>query len=345
VVNWFAPEKSRSRESARLRSTGHHGFDGISGAGVEHGMTAMPRRLGRVVVLSERRSERVDARRTAPGLEALLGDRTLGVHFQPIVTHVQGGWRATGAEALVRAYSPRGPVLRPDRLLPIVERAGLLDRLFAYVLAESLAALRDWERRGCRFDVAVNLHAGALLDDALPGTVVALLELARVAPGRLTIELTERSPIPDLRRAAANLRRLRSAGVRTALDDFGAGFSTHMRLARFEFDELKIDRALVQGLEHCEEQRCVVESLVGLAHSRGMAACAEGVETAASLRLLQMYGCDRAQGWYVARPLTADALPAFVAGWRQRAAEGEVAHGGVAQLTLPGLGTLGYTGT
>jgi EAL domain-containing protein (putative c-di-GMP-specific phosphodiesterase class I) len=305
-------------------------------------MTSTPRRLGRVVVMSERRTERPATAATDPAFDAVLGDRTLGVQFQPVVTLGREGWQASGAEALVRAYSLGGLVLRPERLLPAVERAGLLDRLFLFVLTESLAAVRDWERRGCRLGVAVNVHASALLDDALPDAVGALLDFARVAPARLTLELTERSTITDLTRASANLRRLRAAGVRIALDDFGAGFSTHTRLARLDCDELKIDRALVQGLEDCEEQRCIVESLVALAHSRGMAACAEGVETAAALRLLQMYGCDRAQGYFVARPLAADAMPAFAADWRKRAGE---PGDRVAQLSLPGLGRLGHTGT
>jgi EAL domain-containing protein (putative c-di-GMP-specific phosphodiesterase class I) len=298
-------------------------------------MTAMPRRLGRVVVLSERASRGANAE---PAFDGPLGGRTLAVHFQPMLARRGAAWRVDGAEALVRAYGDRRPALRPDRLLPAVERAGLMDRLFLFVLAESLTAVREWERAGLRLGVAVNVHAGALLDDGLPDLLSGLLDAADIAPTRVTLEITEQAPLADVARAAANLRRLRAAGVRAALDDFGAGWSTPERLARLQCDELKLDRALVRGLEHCEEQRAVVESLIDSAHSRGMAVCAEGVESMAALRLLEVYGCDRAQGFLVGRPGEASALPAAVGRW---AAVGARTDDSIVQLCLPGLGLAG----
>jgi EAL domain-containing protein (putative c-di-GMP-specific phosphodiesterase class I) len=295
-------------------------------------MTAMPRRLGRVVVLAERSSRPSGA---VTDFDGPLGGRTLGVQYQPILARRGDAWRVDGAEALVRAYADRRPVLRPDRLLPAIERAGLLDRLFLYVFADALAAAREWERAGARLGVAVNLHAGALLDDALPDLLIGLLDAAEVPAGRVTLEITERSPLTDLTRAATNLRRLRDAGVRAAIDDFGAGWSTPARLARLPCDELKIDRALVQGLEHSEEQRGVVESLIEAAHARGMVVCAEGVESMPALRLLEFYGCDRAQGWLVGRPGAAAAVPTAAGRW---AVYGACTEAGVAQLSLPGLG-------
>lgn len=302
-------------------------------------MSALPRRLGRVVVLSEQRAARVAPPTQDPALEELLLGRTLGVLFQPILerrrAHGGGAWHVSAAEALVRAHGEGAGGLRPDRLLPIVERAGLMHRLFLFVLAESLAAARTWERDGRALDVAVNLHVGALLDDTLPHFLAELLDAAAFAPQRLTLEITESAPISDLKRASTNLAKLRRTGVRVALDDFGAGFSTTTRLAWLECDELKIDRALVNGLEHSEEQRCIVEHLVDLAHSRGMVACAEGVETATALGLLAAFGCDRAQGYHVARPIAAELVPGVASDWlrRQPAVEPRV----VTQLALPGL--------
>jgi EAL domain-containing protein (putative c-di-GMP-specific phosphodiesterase class I) len=303
------------------------------------GVSRMPRRLGRVVVLSERRAPR----RHAPGsaLDNLLGSRSLGVFYQPILARRVGRdgigrWRVVGAEALVRA-GDGGAVLRPAQFLPEIERAGLMTPLFQFVLAESLAAMLEWQRdHGLTLGVGVNLHTGALLDDALPGFLEGLLDATGVAPWRLTLELTEHAPIADLRLAAANLRRLRRVGVRTALDDFGAGFSTATRLAWLECDELKIDRVLVQGLEHSDEQRCVVESLIELAHGRGMTACAEGVETHAALRLLAAFGCDRVQGFVVARPAPAAKFVERAREWEARALFTGVDED--RQLALPGFG-------
>lgn len=300
-------------------------------------MSALPRRLGRVVVLSETRGTPQSP--PDPALERVLAGRTLGVLFQPLLERrgpdEASRWAVGGVEALVRAYGEHGGSLRLDRLLPVIESAGLMHRLFLFVLAETLAAARSWERRGLMLDVAVNLHAGALQDDALPRFLSGLLHAADFAPERLTLELTESEPIADLRRAAHNLRRLRRHGVRTALDDFGAGFSTPMRLAWLECDELKIDKALVLGLEHCDEQRCVVQHLIELAHGRGMRVCAEGVETAAVLTLLECYGCDRVQGFHVSRPIDGERVCEVATHWH--ASPVPVAPSASVQLSLPGL--------
>ncbi len=285
-------------------------------------MRRMPRRLGRVVVLSERRGQRGHG--SIAAIDNLLGGRALSVCYQPILARHVGSdgiglWRIAAAEALVRA-GDGGSSLRPAQFLPEVERAGLMPSLFQFVLAEALAALLEWQRdHGLAVGMGINLHTGALLDDALPGLLSGLLSAAGVEPSRLTLELTELAPLADLERAAANLRRLRAAGLRTALDDFGAGLSTAQRLAWLACDELKIDRALVRDLEHSDEQRCVVESLIGLAHARGMAACAEGVESLAALRLLGAFGCDRVQGFLVARPVPAGAFVACAREWQARA--------------------------
>ena len=177
---------------------------------------------------------------------------------------------------------------------------------------------------------------GTLLDERLPDALAALLGVAGVAPGRLTLELSESAPLSDLRRAARTLKRVRALGVRVALDDFGAGFSTTTRLHWLECDELKIDRALVQGIERCDEQRCVVENLVALAHTHGMAAVAEGVETEAALEILTDFGCDSAQGYFVARPVPADEIAGRARAWHARS--GAAGAPRERQLPLPGFG-------
>ncbi len=312
-------------------------------------MSGLHRRLGRVIVLSERRAPRPVAPATA--LEKLLGGRPLNVLYQPILARRLAAdgvsrWQIAGVEALVRAGGSRGECLKPQQFLPLIERAGLMPALFKFVLAESLVAVLDWERRsGLALGVAVNLHASALLDDTLPEFLNDLLMAVGVAPQRLTLELTEGAPIADLKQAARNLKRLRECGVRAALDDFGVGFSTTTRLAWLKCDELKIDRALVLGLERCEEQRCVVENLITLAHANGMTACAEGVETPAALRLLGAFDCDRAQGYLVSRPVDAESIVALAKQWGAR---DEVAcESDDPQMQLPGFafaGALSYAG-
>jgi EAL domain-containing protein (putative c-di-GMP-specific phosphodiesterase class I) len=312
----------------------------IDDDGAETGSDAR-RRGGRVLLLSEREPLAVA---TPAAVLAQATGRRFGVLFQPIVAREPDAagdcrWRYAGAEALVRAESCRGLTVRPDQLLPVLERCGLLPTLFDFVLGATLEALALWQRSGLTHGAAaVNLHAAALLDERLPDAIGALLAVAGIAPQRLTLEICESAPISDLRRAARTVRRLRALGVRIALDDFGAGFSTTTRLDWLECDELKIDRALVQGIEVCDEQRCVVENLIALAHEHGLAALAEGVETEAALEILTDYGCDRAQGYLIARPLPAAEFAGRGRVWQARTAAAAALS--ERQLALPGFGPM-----
>ena len=298
-------------------------------------MTSVARRLNRVVTLS-------DVRRPTPRnpeLSDVLAGRQLTVAYQPIVArrHADGHerWCVDGVEALLRAHTPAGAVLRPDRLLPAIEKAGLLKPLFMFVFAESLNMWRTLRDQGQSLSLSVNVHAQVLQDDDLPRMICTLLELAGLPPERFTLELTESNPIVDMPRAARNLWRLRRSRVRIALDDFGSGFSTQTRLDCLETDEIKIDKALVTGIEHMDEQRRIVEHVVELAHVRGMAVCAEGVETQAALDVLGGLGVDRAQGFLIGRPQFEAALPELLRQWgRGRDVDATGEH---PQLLLPGF--------
>ena len=298
-------------------------------------MSSVARRLGRVVALADvRRSSKRDA-----ALTDVLSGRHLAVAFQPIVARRNTGcherWCMDGVEALIRAHSLTGSVLRPDRLLPAIERAGLVQPLFMYVFAESLTTWRAMSEQGLNIALSVNVHAQVLQDDELPRTICALLDLTGIAPEHFTLELTESGPIVDMPRAARNLWRLRRHRVRVALDDFGSGFSTQARLDCLECDEIKIDKGLVLGIEHVDEQRRIVEHMVELAHARGMSVCAEGVETQAALDILGSLRVDRAQGFLIGRPQFESTLAQALRRWgtgRDLDATGD--H---PQLVLPGF--------
>lgn len=298
-------------------------------------MSSIARRLGRVVALSEPRR----CAAVAADLADVLAGRHLSVVFQPIAARRREGgserWCIDGVEALLRGHTPAGSVLRPDKLLPAIERAHLVKPLFLFVFAESLTNCCQLRARGLRVALSVNVHAEVLQDDSLPGTICSLLEMSGVPAQDFTLELTETGPIVDMPRAAANLRRLRQAQVRVALDDFGSGFSTHTRLDCLEADEIKIDKALIVGVEHADEQRRIVEHVVSLAHARGMRVCAEGVETPAALETLGGLGVDRAQGYLIGRPQAGEALVRTLRAWGRECARTQ--GGGHPQLSLPGF--------
>lgn len=298
-------------------------------------MSAVARRLGRVVSLSEPRR----VRSASPELVDVLAGRRLSVAFQPIVARRHDGerqrWCVDGVEALLRAHAPNGTMLRPDRLLPAIERAGLVQPLFLFVFAESLTAWRTMRDRGINLSLSVNVHAEVLQDDTLPSTICSLLQMAGVPPESFTLELTESRPIVDMPRAARNLWRLRRHRVRVALDDYGSGFSTQTRLDCLESDEIKIDKTLVLGIEHVDEQRRIVEHLVDLAHRRGVHVCAEGVETQAALDVLGALGVDRAQGFLIGRPQFVETLAHVIQAWGPGCDLGATAEN--PQLELPGF--------
>lgn len=302
-------------------------------------MSCMPRRLSRVVALADSRG----ASRRDAALSDVLAGRHLAVAFQPIVARRNTGcherWCMDGVEALIRAHSLSGSVLRPDRLLPAIERAGLVQPLFMYVFAESLTTWRAMSEQGLRIGLSVNVHAQVLQDDELPRTICALLDLTGIAPEHFTLELTESGPIVDMPRAARNLWRLRRNRVRVALDDFGTGFSTQARLDCLECDEIKIDKGLVLGIEHVDEQRRIVEHMVELAHVRGMTVCAEGVETQEALDILGRLGVDRAQGYLIGRPQFESTLPQALRRWG--AGRDLDATGDHPQMLLPGFQDFG----
>ena len=253
------------------------------------------------------------------------------------LTLLSGAGQGIHCEILLRMIDEDGSLILPGTILPAAERFHMTPRIDRWVLRRVF----EWMSRvpgglGAVDMIAVNLSGQSLGDRAFHRFVTDLIAQSSCDVGKLCLEVTETSAITHLHDAAEFVSGMRALGVRVALDDFGAGFSTTTRLDWLECDELKIDRALVDGLEHSHEQRCVVENLVALAHSHGMTALAEGVETEAALAILCESGCDRAQGFLVARPLPCGELAARARNWQARALEAATA--GERQLSLPGFG-------
>jgi EAL domain-containing protein (putative c-di-GMP-specific phosphodiesterase class I) len=134
-----------------------------------------------------------------------------------------------------------------------------------------------------------------------------------MSPERLTIEVTESNVIGTLTEALEILARLRMRGVHLSIDDFGTGHSTLTQLERFPFNELKIDRSFTEGIVLSLGSRAIVHSTIGLAQELGLSVVAEGVETYQQLEMLVQAGCDKAQGYLIARPLAAADLEAWYA--------------------------------
>jgi EAL domain-containing protein (putative c-di-GMP-specific phosphodiesterase class I) len=160
--------------------------------------------------------------------------------------------------------------------------------------------------------VAVNVSVQNLDDPRLAASVAELLDRYGVPPRDLIVEITETSVLVDPARATEVLGRLRTLGVRVAIDDFGAGQSALGYLKQLPADELKIDRSFIRDLQHNDRDAAIVRAAIELGHSLGLSVVAEGVEDEVTWDQLASLGCDVAQGYFMARPLTADDLETWL---------------------------------
>ncbi|HVN38796.1 MAG TPA: EAL domain-containing protein [Myxococcota bacterium] len=249
-------------------------------------------------------------------LRHAIAERTLTLHFQPKIDMLTG--ELTQAEALARWTHPeRGPV-PPDEFIPLAERAGLIFDITRQVLDGVARQWRVWADRGLQLGIAANLSAHDLGRAELPGLVHGLLSAYAMPPSALILELTESAVMEDPASAAAVLRGLREAGLRVAIDDFGTGHSSLSQLKRMPVDELKIDKSFVLGLKQASEDAAIVRSIVDLGHHLGLQVVAEGVEDFQAWDFLMQSRCDMVQGYYVSRPLPADAFEAFAREFAER---------------------------
>jgi EAL domain-containing protein (putative c-di-GMP-specific phosphodiesterase class I) len=188
------------------------------------------------------------------------------------------------------------------RFVPIAERNGLIIPIGAWVLHEACLQLAAWGDE--TLTMAVNVSARQLGTSDLVEAVASALESAGIEPGRLCLEITETAMMADPVAMAATLTTLKELGVRLAVDDFGVGHASLRHLRELlPVDILKIDKSFVDGITTDADDAAIVEGVVRLAHSLGLQAVAEGVETADQLEMLRAWSCQAGQGYHFARPV------------------------------------------
>lgn len=228
----------------------------------------------------------------------------LEVWYQPQLDLANGA--LSRFEALVRWRHPRLGLLMPDDFLPAAEVSEEIALLGEFVLSEAVAQMADWRELApeAGLGVAVNLSATEALDSRLPDAVDGVLDAHGVPAELLCVELAEASLMNPA--VEDTVRRLGRRGVQIAVDDFGSGFSSLSRLRRLRTHYLKIDLHLVAGLGGNPDDTVVVEAIVQMAHTLGMRAVAEGVETLDQLGRLSELGCDFAQGFYWSKAMLSE---------------------------------------
>jgi EAL domain-containing protein (putative c-di-GMP-specific phosphodiesterase class I) len=234
------------------------------------------------------------------------GDQ-LFLEHQPCFDVTTG--RVVGFEALVRWQHPERGRLEPGEFIELAEVSGLIEPLSRWVLGRAIA---DHVAAGLDVDLSVNLSARNLAEPDLVPWIAGLLEANDFPAERLTVELTESAVMGDVPTGTEALARLRALGVVVSVDDFGTGHSALAYLKELPIAELKIDRAFVGGIGSNPGDAAICATVVELSHLLGLRVVAEGVGDDADLATLRRQGCDRAQGFHLARPVPATELGAAV---------------------------------
>jgi diguanylate cyclase (GGDEF)-like protein/PAS domain S-box-containing protein len=230
----------------------------------------------------------------------------LRLEYQPVMSleHEQ----VVGVEALIRWQHPGRGLVPPDQFIPFAERSGLIIGMGAWVMHEACRQAAIWSgvvQGTSQLQMSVNVSGRQLAQGAgLVETVRLALDESGVDPTALVLEVTESALMDDAEAALRVLDELKSLGVRIAIDDFGTGYSSLLYLKRFPVDQLKIDRSFVAGLGRDHDDAAIVHSVIELSRAFGIAAVAEGIETAQHLAILQDLGCTHGQGF-----LWSSALP------------------------------------
>ncbi|MBT8440778.1 MAG: EAL domain-containing protein [Gammaproteobacteria bacterium] len=272
-----------------------------------------------------------DARETPRGIEiyepgkeeryvrqlAILGDlrravreHELKLYLQPKVQLSDG--MICGAEALVRWDHPTLGFLPPQDFIGIAERSGNIPMITQWALETAIRECRLWLEEGLDIPVSVNLTGEDLLDPKLPVFILETLRDHDLDPRYLTLEITENSLVRDFDYTTVVLQCLRDLGTRIAIDDFGTGHSSLAWLKNLPVDELKIDRSFVQELPDNRKDVAIVRATIELAHNLGLTVLAEGVETRPAMRWLASQGCEKAQGFFISRPMPAETFSQWV---------------------------------
>ena len=263
-------------------------YDEIAG-GPNRGFLPSEAGADRMPVVTERELKR-----------AVAADQ-LQLHLQPVIDLNLG--RAAGAEALIRWQHPQRGLLLPSTFLPLAKANGLSDAIGRWVVRNACAQLAAWTASNDDgLGLSINLSAHQFLDPEPANIIAQALQNAGVSPDRLEVELSETIAMRDRDVTAKIFGRLRDHGVRVAIDDFGAGYSSLIDLRTLPFDKLKIERGFVSGVDKEPDLQAMSSALVTLARGLGAKVVATGAEREDEVRFLYETGCSVFQGFYFAKP-------------------------------------------
>jgi diguanylate cyclase (GGDEF)-like protein/PAS domain S-box-containing protein len=238
----------------------------------------------------------------------------LCVHYQPIVD--LGTGRVCEVEALMRWLHPVRGMMPPLQFIPLAEETGLIIPIGRWILAEACRQTRRWQVEhptAPPLTLSVNLSARQLQHPALIEEIAEVLAETGLDPATLRLEITESVVMEDAESTSATLLKLKQLGIELAIDDFGTGYSSLSYLNRFPVDAVKIDRSFVTEIGTSSRDSTIIRAIVALAKSLQLSVTAEGIESEEQLRQLRELGCNRGQGYLLAKPRPPEAIPELLA--------------------------------
>ncbi len=250
-------------------------------------------------IVKERRSIERD-------LKSAMKNNELSLSYQLLVSAKET--KAVSFEALARWTHPIRGSVSPADFIPIAESMGIVAEIGDWVLYQACYEAALWPEN---IAVAVNLSPQQFLSNKIVSTVMDALSQSGLAPERLKLEITEGLFMENSKEVMFSLRELKAIGVSISLDDFGTGYSSLSYLLKFPFDKLKIDRSLINSLDHDPNAKNVLETITKLASVMNLTVTAEGVERLDQVKVLLKMHCTYFQGFLFGQPLPRDELPAY----------------------------------
>jgi diguanylate cyclase (GGDEF)-like protein len=244
-------------------------------------------------------------------MRAAIVQNEFVLHYQPIFDlRTQA---VVGVEALVRWQNPKLGLVAPNMFIPTAEKSGLIVELGQWVIDEACRQMSAWREAGApRMTVSVNMSPVQFRRGDVEGVIGRALARSGLDPACLELEVTESTLVQDTDKFIAVLQRIKGLGIRISIDDFGTGYSNLSYLQRFAVDKLKIDQSFVKRLTNGPQDAAIVNAIIQMAKSLHLTTNAEGVEDEATRALLAEMGCDLAQGYLLARPMTADQFGVYI---------------------------------
>jgi EAL domain-containing protein (putative c-di-GMP-specific phosphodiesterase class I)/FixJ family two-component response regulator len=233
------------------------------------------------------------------------------IYYQPIVDIASG--KIVAAESLLRWQSPDLGMVYPTEFIPLAESSGLIVPIGKWVLKSVCKQIKSWRDAGIHsFVIAVNLSVIEFNQPDFIPKIVNFLEMNNLRPDDLELELTESMIMQDVNSAIATMSKLQSLGIKIAIDDFGAGYSSLIYLKNLPINTLKIDRYFIHNVANDPQKSAITKALIQMAHNLNLNVIAEGVETEAELDFLRQHNCNSMQGFLFSRPLPAAEFEKFL---------------------------------